>query len=120
MHFHIRNDEDFDDDDAMGHGVCQIMTFVDGGGWGSGKTQNKMTSFMNSALSFSSNEVPAPAYRDSTIHTYRDYGNNTESLCINLESHEKFQFLKIVILFLKMKQVFRQFFSPSLLVLSQK
>merc|ERR1719328_233602 len=26
------------------------MTFVDGGGWGSGKTQNKMTSFMNSAL----------------------------------------------------------------------
>ena len=50
-HSHIRNDDDFDDDDdAMGHGVCQIMTFVDGGGWGSGKTQNKMTSFMNSAL----------------------------------------------------------------------
>ena len=50
-HSHIRNDNDFDDDDdAMGHGVCQIMTFVDGGGWGSGKTQNKMTSFMNSAL----------------------------------------------------------------------
>ena len=44
VHFHSRND-----DDAMGHGVCQIMTFVDGGGWGSGKTQNKMTSFMNSA-----------------------------------------------------------------------
>ena len=50
-HSHIRNDDDFDDDDdAMGHGVCQIMTFVDGGGWGSRKTQNKMTSFMNSAL----------------------------------------------------------------------
>ena len=50
-HSHIRNDDDFDDDDdAMGHGVCQIMTFVDGGGWGSGKTQNKMTSFMNSAI----------------------------------------------------------------------
>ena len=50
-HSHIRNDDDFDDDDdAMGHGVCQIMMFVDGGGWGSGKTQNKMTSFMNSAL----------------------------------------------------------------------
>ena len=48
-HSHIRNDNDFDDDDAMGHGVCQIMMFVDGGGWGSGKTQNKMTSFMNSA-----------------------------------------------------------------------
>ena len=49
-HSHIRNDDDFDDDDdAMGHGVCQIMMFVDGGGWGSGKTQNKMTSFMNSA-----------------------------------------------------------------------
>ena len=43
-HSHIRND-----DDDMGHGVCQIMTFVDRGGWGSGKTQNKMTSFMNSA-----------------------------------------------------------------------
>ena len=39
-----------DDDDAMGHGVCQIMMFVGGGGWGSGKTQNKITSFMNSAL----------------------------------------------------------------------
>ena len=50
LHFHIRNDDNFDDDDdAMGHGVCQIMMFVDGGGWGSGKTQNKMTSFMNSA-----------------------------------------------------------------------
>ena len=50
-HSHIRNDDDFDDDDdAMGHGVCQIMMFVDGGGWGSGKTQNKMTSFMNSAI----------------------------------------------------------------------
>ena len=47
VHFYVRNDDD--DDDAMGHGVCQIMTFVDGGGWGSGKTQNKMTSFMNSA-----------------------------------------------------------------------
>ena len=51
LHFHIRNDDNFDDDDdAMGHGVCQIMMFVDRGGWGSGKTQNKMTSFMNSAL----------------------------------------------------------------------
>ena len=49
--FPIRNDDDFDDDDdAMGHGVCQIMMFVDGGGWGSRKTQNKETSFMNSAL----------------------------------------------------------------------
>ena len=50
-HSHIRNDDDFDDDDdAMGHGVCQIMTFVDGGGWGSRKTQNKGTSFVNSTL----------------------------------------------------------------------
>ena len=49
-HSHIRNNDDFDDDDddAMGHGVCQIMMFVDGG-WGSRKTQNKETSFMNSA-----------------------------------------------------------------------
>ena len=39
---HIRNDDDCnDDDDAMGHGICQIMMFVDGGGWGSGKTQIK-------------------------------------------------------------------------------
>ena len=30
-HSHIRYDDDFDD--AMGHGVCQIMTFVDGGEW---------------------------------------------------------------------------------------
>ena len=51
---HIRNVDDFDDDDdAMGHGVCQIMTLVDRGGWGSRKTQNKETSFMNSALSLS-------------------------------------------------------------------
>ena len=64
MHFHIRNDDNFDDDDdAMGHGVCQIMMFVDGGGWGSGKTQNKMTSFMNSALLLKSThptEQPTP------------------------------------------------------------
>ena len=34
MHFHIRKDDDVVDDDAMGHEVCQIMTFVDGGGGG--------------------------------------------------------------------------------------
>ena len=35
MHFHIRNDDDFDDDDdTMGNGVCQIMMLVDGRGWG--------------------------------------------------------------------------------------
>ena len=35
MHFHIRNDDDFDDD-TMGNGVCQIMMLVDGGGGGLG------------------------------------------------------------------------------------
>ena len=35
VHFHIRNDDDFDvDDDTMGNGVCQIMMLVDGGGGG--------------------------------------------------------------------------------------
>ena len=33
VHFHIRKDDD-DDNDAMVHGVCQIMMFVDGGGGG--------------------------------------------------------------------------------------
>ena len=32
--FHIRNDDEEEDEDAMRHGVCQMMTFVDGGGGG--------------------------------------------------------------------------------------
>ena len=96
-HSHIRNDDDFDDDDdAMGHGVCQIMTFVDGGGWGSGKTQNKMTSFMNSALELDYFQI-YPYFSkylcDKSIHLlcthfhFKRFNiNNTASLHLHIEN----------------------------------
>ena len=71
-HSHIRNEDDFDDDDdAMGHGVCQIMMFVDGGGWGSGKTQNKMTSFMNSALVYVRSSAIAPSLSSLSLESLK-------------------------------------------------